>query len=164
MRLSTIFATLVATATALEPAPLEERKAGDGKDIVKYARKAIGVPYVWAGGDCNGKTGGGFDCSGLNVYAVCKATGEELPPNSQMQYDSYKKHGGKRVKWQDAKPGDLYYFGRNGNCKTGIEHTNIMSKKGHVINAPGEGKYVSEPPFWREDSGLEICPYALRFW
>ncbi|KAI7358171.1 hypothetical protein KC354_g9775 [Hortaea werneckii] len=164
MRLSTIFVTLVASATALTPAPLEERKAGDGKDIVKYARKAIGVPYVWGGGDCNGKTDGGFDCSGLNVYALCKATGEELPPNSQRQYTEYKKHGGKRVKWQDAKPGDMYFFTNNGNCKTGVHHTNIMSKKGHVINAPEPGRDVSETPFWKKSGDLEICPYALRFW
>lgn len=39
-----------------------------------------------------------------------------------------------------------------------------MSEKGHVINAPKEGEYVSETPFWRESGDLEICPHALRFW
>ena len=32
----------------------------------------------WAGGNCKGKTGGGFDCSGLVSWAVCQVTGRDL--------------------------------------------------------------------------------------
>lgn len=39
-----------------------------GQLIYAAAAKQIGVPYKWAGGNCAGKTNGGFDCSGKYKY------------------------------------------------------------------------------------------------
>lgn len=36
-----------------------------GNLIYAAAAKKLGTPYKWAGGNCAGKTNGGFDCSGL---------------------------------------------------------------------------------------------------
>ena len=38
--------------------------SGTGAGIVSAATKKEGLPYVWAGGGCDGPSKGGFDCSG----------------------------------------------------------------------------------------------------
>src|SRR5690349_143979 len=39
------------------------------QEVITRALRQIGVPYVWGGGGPQGPTRGGFDCSGLMVYA-----------------------------------------------------------------------------------------------
>ena len=41
--------------------------SGSGSGIVSAAVKEEGLPYVWGGGGCNGKSNGGFDCSGTTL-------------------------------------------------------------------------------------------------
>lgn len=53
-----------------------EKRTGPG--IVKAAESQKGKPYVYGGGGCKGATHGGFDCSGLTQYAVCKAQGKTI--------------------------------------------------------------------------------------
>jgi len=43
---------------------------------------------VWGGGGCGGPSGGGFDCSGLTQYALCKSGHGEIPRTAQTQYQS----------------------------------------------------------------------------
>lgn len=92
---------------------------GDGNGIVAAAREQFGMPYVWGGGDQNGPTGGlgggepGFDCSGLVLYAVARATGGKLV----LGHNTVAQANDPRVKvvdWEDRQPGDLLYFGPDG--------------------------------------------------
>ena len=46
--------------------------------LIAAAASQIGKPYVWGGGDFNGPTGGGFDCSGLVLYAAYQASGGRI--------------------------------------------------------------------------------------
>ncbi|KGQ01135.1 hypothetical protein PAAG_12173 [Paracoccidioides lutzii Pb01] len=45
-----------------------------GQKILAVATKVKGTKYVWGGGSCKVPPGGGYDCSGLVAYAVCKVT------------------------------------------------------------------------------------------
>ena len=51
---------------------------GFAGDFIKAAASQLGKPYVWGGGDFNGPTGGGFDCSGLVLYAAYQASGGRI--------------------------------------------------------------------------------------
>ncbi|MEI2713889.1 MAG: NlpC/P60 family protein [Nocardioides sp.] len=52
--------------------------AGFAGAFIRAAATKLGTPYVWGGGDFNGPTGGGFDCSGLVLYAAYQASGGRL--------------------------------------------------------------------------------------
>jgi cell wall-associated NlpC family hydrolase len=41
-----------------------------GQLIYAAAAKKLGTPYVWGGGNCAGKTKGGFDCSGTLIIHI----------------------------------------------------------------------------------------------
>ena len=75
-----------------------------GSGIVSAAQREEGLPYVWGGGGCSGPSGGGFDCSGLTQYSVCKAVGKTIPRTAQTQYSSSM---GKHLPRASAQPGDM---------------------------------------------------------
>ncbi|KAK5742683.1 hypothetical protein LTR17_003215 [Elasticomyces elasticus] len=191
MHFSVAFVAFVATTWALVPAPLEQRKADKGDEIVKLARQQIGKPYVWGGGNCKGATKegqskAGFDCSGLNKYVVCQVSDKkyDLPNHAQTQYNDYKKWGGKHIAIKDAQPGDMFYYSHNSSrslltirvqqvaeilpddCKHDVTHTNIKASKDTVINAPAPGRNIAEKDssWYLDNSELRVCPYAIRFW
>ncbi|HIP32668.1 MAG TPA: CHAP domain-containing protein [Crocinitomicaceae bacterium] len=88
-------------------------------DIIKEAKRYIGVPYIWAGASPKG-----FDCSGFTSYVLSKS-GKELPRRSSDQYSSSNK-----IKQKDVQPGDLVFFS-NGQ---GISHVGIVvSEKGSPL-------------------------------
>src|SRR5581483_7385250 len=62
-------------ATSALPANLPRGFAGA---LITAAAKEIGVPYVWGGGSYTGPTNGGFDCSGLVMYAAYVASGGRI--------------------------------------------------------------------------------------
>lgn len=72
------------------------------KEIVAYAKKQIGKPYKYAGKDPKG-----FDCSGLTGY-VMKNFDIQLSGSSRSQVND-----GKKVKLEEAQPGDLIFFKRS---------------------------------------------------
>ncbi|KAK3624706.1 hypothetical protein LTR56_020857 [Elasticomyces elasticus] len=184
MHFSVAFVAFVATAWALVPAPLEERKADKGDEIVKLARKQLGVDYVLGGGNCQGKSTGvkpgvGFDCSGLNEFVVCKVVGTKIPGQAWSQYIDHLKGSGRVIKLADIQPGDMLYFADGGDCTKGsndgagdeqhtIKHTVIVSKKGKVITAPKTGDVVKEinydPVADHSYGNYKVCPHAIRFW
>lgn len=85
-------------------------------EIVAYAKKQIGVPYVWAGNDPTG-----FDCSGFTSY-VMKEFDKTIPRRAVDQEKTSRK-----VKQKNAQKGDLVFFD-NGS---GISHVGmIISEKG----------------------------------
>ncbi|MFE1776401.1 NlpC/P60 family protein [Streptomyces sp. NPDC059008] len=107
---------------------------GSSNAIVKAALTQLGVPYVWGGGTINGKSGGGFDCSGLTSYAVYQGTGRRvvLPRTSQEQ-----RHVGTSVPRDEMQPGDLIIFN-----KDGWGHVGIYAGGGRMVDAPRPGKSV----------------------
>ncbi|MNJ91989.1 putative endopeptidase p60 precursor [compost metagenome] len=87
------------------------------EEIVKYAKKQLGVPYKWAGVDSKG-----FDCSGFTTF-VMKEFNVSLGRRAEDQYSSSTK-----VKQRNAQKGDLVFF----NNGSGISHVGI------IISAKGE--------------------------
>ena len=84
--------------------------------IVEYAKKQLGVPYVWAGNDPSG-----FDCSGFTGY-VMKEFGKDIPRRAVDQFGTSRK-----LKEKNVQKGDLVFFD-NGS---GISHVGmIISEKG----------------------------------
>ena len=105
-----------------------------GNRIVDLAFKFLGLPYVWGGGNINGPSGGGFDCSGLTSHAVFAATGITLPRTSETQW-----HVGTEIPLQLARPGDLLF----GNWQAGGPgHVAIYIGGGQMVHAPTTGDVV----------------------
>ncbi|MBZ8176211.1 peptidoglycan DD-metalloendopeptidase family protein [Corynebacterium sp. 3HC-13] len=91
--------------------------------ILAAAKEQFGLPYVWGGGNFEGPTGGGFDCSGLVLYSVAQATDGAVQlchnTNCQMVDPAFE-----TVSWEDRQPGDILYFGTPGGD---YHHTSIYS-------------------------------------
>lgn len=125
---------------------------GLGADIVAVARKHLGLPYVWGGGNASGPTGGGFDCSGLTLYAVYTATGGKvtlsrtaMAQGAEQSQVYYGPAGG--LDLADVAAGDLIAFKMKGNNRRGsgdtaYTHVGIYAGGGLMIHAPRPGKKV----------------------
>lgn len=105
-----------------------------GNDVVNYAAKFIGTPYVWAG-----TTPSGFDCSGFTMY-VYAHFGIRLPHSSKAQFGY-----GSPVSKANLAPGDLVFFG------SPIHHVGIYVGDGYYIHAPRTGDRVKIAPMTRSD-------------
>ena len=95
-----------------------------GRRVVSYAKKFIGVPYVWGGSSPHG-----FDCSGF-VRFVYAHFGVSLPHSSYAQFDD-----GRRVSRRSLRPGDLVFF-------DGLGHVGLYVGNGRFIHAPHTGTRV----------------------
>ncbi len=105
-----------------------------GTDVIAYAKKYIGVPYVWGG-----ETPKGFDCSGFSMY-VYKHFGVSLPHYTVSQYNSGK--GKKITKQSDLKMGDIVFLT---DYETGAPcgHCGIYISNGDFIHADSSVGYVN---------------------
>jgi N-acetylmuramoyl-L-alanine amidase len=99
----------------------------DAKDtrqqIVEYAKKFLGVKYVYGGSSSKG-----FDCSGFTSY-VFKHFEVSLERTSRSQGSN-----GAKIDRSDLKPGDLVFFDTNGG-KNAINHVGIYIGDGKFIHA-----------------------------
>lgn len=114
--------------------------AGIGGRAVELAMNYLGLPYVWGGGNINGPSGGGFDCSGLTSYAIFKASGGAvtLPRTSETQWNV-----GSEIPLSMAQPGDLLF----GNWQSGGPgHVAIYVGNGQMVHAPTTGDVVRIGP------------------
>ncbi|MGH9006634.1 MAG: C40 family peptidase, partial [Acidimicrobiales bacterium] len=126
-------AVLTAGATFPPPPP-----AGGGGSAVAAAESQLGVPYVWGGTTPKGTPGdpqGGFDCSGLVMYAWGRA-GVGLPHFSGAQFDDMAP-----VPASDMQPGDVLFYGPGGD-----EHEARYVGGGEMIEAPQTGEVVHITP------------------
>lgn len=107
-----------------------------GARVVESAMNFLGLPYVWGGGNINGPSQGGFDCSGLTSYAVYAASAGKvtLPRTSETQWSI-----GVERPLSQAVPGDLL-FGNWG--PNGPGHVAIYIGNGQMIHAPTTGDVV----------------------
>jgi hypothetical protein len=104
-----------------------------GDDIISLARQQLGTQYVWGG-----SAPGGFDCSGLVVWAFGQK-GVQLPRTSYNQIQV-----GASVQPDKLRPGDLVFFDTD-RKKTGPDHVGIYIGGGKFIHAssPGQGVKIS---------------------
>jgi cell wall-associated NlpC family hydrolase len=94
--------------------------------IIRTALAQVGDPYVW------GSTGpGGFDCSGLTLYAYA-AAGFSLPHSSKAQSQM-----GTAVSRADLQPGDLVYF------YSPVSHVGLYIGNGMMVHARTFGHPVA---------------------
>ncbi|MGC0362862.1 hypothetical protein ABH922_000846 [Rhodococcus sp. 27YEA15] len=114
--------------------------AGAVGGVVQAGLKFLGLPYVWGGGNVNGPSMGGFDCSGLTSYAMYAATGITLPRTSETQWGV-----GVEIPLDQAQPGDLLF----GNWQAGGPgHVAIYVGNGQMLHAPTFGDVVKVGPIF----------------
>jgi cell wall-associated NlpC family hydrolase len=139
---ASLFATILLTVPLLhcsgatnedETADATEPEATSSEDalvtyqaaaVIAAARKELGKPYVWGGGNKNGPTGSpkaGFDCSGLMVYSFWQGDKDSLPRTSQEQWNY-----GHRVPYASRKPGDLVFYNGLGHVALYIGNNQII--------------------------------------
>ena len=102
---------------------------GDRANVVQAALTQVGSSYVWGGA-----APGGFDCSGLVMWAFQQA-GISLPHSSQAQAE-----GGQPVALSDLQPGDVLTF------YSDASHSGIYVGDGMVIHSSTYGVPVRVVP------------------
>ena len=104
--------------------------------VVGVAMQYLGTPYVWAGA-----SPGGFDCSGLVMYAYSQV-GVSLPHSSYAMWGD-----GVAVPKDQLQPGDIVFF-------DGLGHVGIYIGGGEFVHAPHTGTVV-------QVSSLDSGSYAV---
>lgn len=139
---------------------VDGRAASFGQEIVRQARTQLGKPYVWAGGGTTGPTAGGFDCSGLVIFAVYQARltfkikpNVGLPHNTGAQLGAAKPPQAQIVPSLDAMvPGDAIYMHKDDGTKPGDDQywhhvaifTGKTGKDYGIVEAPRPGRPVRD--------------------
>lgn len=134
IRLALLILVLMTSVTARVGGALGASKRADRATalaakqarVVRYARRFLGVPYVYGG--TTPRTG--FDCSGFTRY-VYASVGMLLPHYTGSQFAL-----GRRVARSALRPGDLLFF-------NGLGHEGMYLGGGRFIHAPSSGKRVS---------------------
>lgn len=106
-----------------------------GEEVVAYAKKFIGTPYVSGGNSLTS----GVDCSGF-TQQVFRNFNVSLDRRSRDQFAN----NGQSVKKSDLKPGDLVFYGYSS-----VTHVAIYIGNEQIIHAPVPGKTVSIAPLWQ---------------
>jgi cell wall-associated NlpC family hydrolase len=118
-----------------------------GKRIVAAAASQLGEPYVWGGGNYFGPTGGGFDCSGLVMYALYQASDGRIALAEHLA-DYQARQGqpvtgpapGSQINMTLLRPGDVIGFANPGSST--FHHIGIYAGHGKLIHAPTFGEPV----------------------
>lgn len=105
--------------------------------FIASAASQIGLPYVWGGGTFDGPTGGGFDCSGLVLYAAYQASNGKI---RLPHYSGSQIHAGQGIPWTDKQPGDLIFFSYPGASDP--HHVAIYIGGDKILHAPRTGDHV----------------------
>ena len=111
--------------------------------LVKYAKKFLGVPYVFGG-----TTPKGFDCSGLVQY-VYRHFGINISRTTRTQIND-----GREVGRNNLQLGDLV-FPSSG-------HVTLYIGNNQVLHAPEPGDRVKISPLWKFWRATRILPDENR--
>lgn len=164
-----MLATIPAVAAAAPSRSAANQQAVDL--VIARGLSQRGVPFSYGGGDANGPTRGsgtaenvagldreghivgldpavstvGFDASGLMVYAFA-GVGVKLPRSSGAQYTV-----GQKVLPSEALPGDLVFYGPNGN-----QSVALFLGNGQMLETAESGVTVSPV------RTTNMAPYLVR--
>lgn len=132
-----LMSALSGVTVNIDPSACTEITAsGDAAAAIERGRTLLGTPYDFGGGDENGPSPYGIDCSGFIMYALAGAGVTGLPRTSQQQYDYLAGHD---VSVADIQPGDLIFesWGRTGTAGSpgAISHVTMYIGDGQVIEA-----------------------------
>ena len=122
------------------------------KTVVQRALSQTGVPYVWGGGNAKGPTGGGFDCSGLMVYAFA-GIAVNVPHQTQAIWAAFQPA---ITDPASVQPGDMVLFSDNAR-PNGIHHVGLYLGDGKMVHAPETGSTVKvaadiwSNPYWKAE-------------
>lgn len=124
----------VAGTGAYQPSMPAGSAVKTGNSIADTAQNYLGTPYVWGGESMDE---GGMDCSGF-VYNALKDAGYNVGRTTAQGYRSY----GTSVSKSEMQPGDLVFFGTNGNAS----HIGIYLGNGQMIHSSGGSKNTKDNP------------------
>lgn len=110
--------------------PAQQEETSTGQKVVEYAKKLLGIKYVY-GGSSPKK---GFDCSGLTSY-VYKQFGVNIERTAAGQAN----HGTK-IEKSALRAGDLVFFTSPRSGKS-IGHVGIYISDGKFIHASSGSQY-----------------------
>ena len=110
---------------------------GKAKAVIDAALSQRGMRYVWGGGTIHGPSNGGYDCSGLMLYAYYQGARLTLPRTSQTQ-----RTAGTKVPLDQMRPGDLIVINNDGNWG----HVGLYTGNGQMVHAPNPQRPVSQAP------------------
>ncbi len=114
-----------ALAEAIKFSPVEEAAQASmsrRSQIVNYALKFVGNPYVWGGTSLTN----GADCSGFTMQ-VLKEFGVSLPHYSGSQAKM-----GKSISSSEMRPGDLIFYA---NSRGVVNHVAMYIGNGQIVHA-----------------------------
>lgn len=111
---------------------------GTRKNLVQYAMRFLGNPYVWGGNDPNT----GVDCSGFVKYVYQNVANITLPRTSYTQC-----YSGKRISSLQMLPGDLIFY------------ADSAGEVGHVAMYVGNGTIIHAAS---AKSGIKLSPWNYR--
>jgi len=122
--------------------------SGFGARVLAAGMRELGLPYVWGGGNATGPTGGGFDCSGLVLFAVAQASDGRIVL-AHYTGSQQRDPRGVPVPIDQMQPGDAVYFTSRG--ETDSHHVGLFAgtdSAGHplILNAPDSGIPVRVQP------------------
>ncbi|NKU75201.1 hypothetical protein GS898_17850 [Rhodococcus hoagii] len=137
-----------------DPCPVPARVAGGsgpssdfGRAVIEAASRWIGTPYVWGGGDQNGPTDGGFDCSGLTLYAIYQASGGRISlphfTGSNANPGQLNDASGQEVQFSAKQPGDLIFFGPASETHHVGIYYGVKDGQEMLLHAPQSGETVT---------------------
>jgi cell wall-associated NlpC family hydrolase len=104
---------------------------------IAAAQAELGTPYAWGGGNYTGPTGGGFDCSGLVMFAVYQASAGTI---QLSHFADTQTRGGTPVSRDAMQPGDLISFTDPNQAVA--HHIGIYLGDGQMLDAPETGGVV----------------------
>ncbi len=122
------------------PPPPVSSGSGAGSRALAAAASQLGTPYVWGGA-----SPGGFDCSGLTMWAWAQA-GVSLP---RTTYDQ--RNAGQVVPLSQLQPGDLVFY-------SGFGHMAMYAGGGSIIHAPHTGDVVKYASLYMSTPILAVRP------
>ncbi|WP_163507674.1 C40 family peptidase [Fodinicola acaciae] len=104
-----------------------------GADLVRTAKKFVGLHYLWAG-----TSAFGFDCSGF-THTVYALNGMTIPRDAGPQ-----KVAGTPVDKADLQVGDLIFYAYNHGTGS-VHHVGMYIGDGYEIDAPGNSATQESP-------------------